>query len=364
MRSGRIVASCGALALFGALLGSCDPSEFARLEGGEDYGSDGSIEPDATTAGEGNRESGTSAPVNVPLADAMVRKSSDAAAPLGPEQSREPHDASAARDGADTDVNTDMHSALDAGTAPAPVDAEPAVGDASADVVGGPIEDAAAPGPLGISSCYETYATRSLCDGFEAAVGPAWTSQRKEGQVAQSAAQTRVGAGALRASTDVQGGYAFVTRPVFATLTSGTLHLRSYLFVPSGVPIRGIVVHGLAEARPPWGGVSIRLDDSGFELDVHPKEPGVDVMFVRATPAVAVARDRWMCLQLEVAIGQAGSVRLQVDGQLAARADLPTLPGTGYQGVSAGIVYSADEQAPVTVWIDELVADRQPIPCD
>ena len=114
------------------------------------------------------------------------------------------------------------------------------------------------------------------------------------------------------------------------------------MYVPSGVPLQGVIVHGVSEEREPYGGVSIRLEDTGASLDVHPRGPGVMPLFIAADPPVVLARDQWNCLQMQLTISASqGSARLTINGQIAAisTGSLATLPSSGYRGVSAGIVY-------------------------
>ena len=44
------------------------------------------------------------------------------------------------------------------------------------------------------------------------------------------------------------------------------------MYVPSGVPFEGVIVHGLSEGAAPYGGVSILLTDALYKIDVHPRE--------------------------------------------------------------------------------------------
>jgi hypothetical protein len=228
--------------------------------------------------------------------------------------------------------------------------------------------DMGPPAPVGESACYERFANRPVCEGFETPLAePPWWTIEEGGEITQAAAPAHVGGGALAARSVGSGGYAFIGRQAYDNVRSGSLYLRSYVYVPHGTPLTGVIVHGMSEEQPPYGGVSILLDDTGVSVDVHPLGPGVSPVFVKSDPAIPLRRDQWNCLQLELVISPAqGSVRLRIDGQVAAMSPptLATLPATGYRHVSAGVVYSDPKQEPIELFVDELVADTVQIPCD
>jgi len=228
--------------------------------------------------------------------------------------------------------------------------------------------DAAPPVPVGDSACYLELAARLLCEGFETELeDPPWYPVEQLGEIASIGMPTRRGIGALAARAYDSGGHGFVGRAALPDLKVGTLYLRSYLFVPSGTPLIGVAVHGLSEENEPYAGISIVLRDEAFLVDVHTVAPGVDPVFVSTTPPVTVRRNHWSCLQLEIAISATqGSVKLSVDGEIAAASTAPiaTLLAAGYHGVSAGVVYTDSDQPAIELFVDELVADTSPIPCD
>ena len=218
---------------------------------------------------------------------------------------------------------------------------------------------------VGESACYDRFESRLACIGFESDLSAAWWRIETSGEVVSSAERVYVGEGALHASSQGAGSTAFVGHAAFPLVTSGSLYLRSYIYVPSGVALEGVIVHGLSEERDPYGGVSLLLSDHGLEVDVHPDGPGVSPIFIESMQALP--RDRWNCLQLQVTVSEdSGAVRLSLNGELIAASATPlaTLPASAYRGVSAGLVYADPSQGPVELFVDELVADVMPIPCD
>jgi hypothetical protein len=153
-------------------------------------------------------------------------------------------------------------------------------------------------------------------------------------------------------------GKGFIGLSVFPNLTSGKIYLRSYLYMPSGVPMVGVIAHGMSEAEPPYGGISVLLSDAALQLDLHPNGPGVPPIVLGHDTPVPLERDRWLCLQMEIGIGGAGSAKLSVDGTVAAVSTGPieTLPPAGYRNISAGIVYSDADQQPIQLLLDEVGA--------
>jgi hypothetical protein len=298
-------------------------------------------------------------------------------------------DAAQAGDAAGGDAESDVDAALhdaDAGDATSPGAGERDASGAGSGSDGGgrdaggqdgPLSDSGRPAdsaidsaPPGDSRCYDRFATRLMCEGFEIAQLPAPWNRAEEGGAVTRAATPRphLGLGALAARVTSSGSHAFALRPVFPSLTSGRIFLRSYVYVASGVALNGFIIHGMSEENEPYGGVSVLVEDSGYQLDVHPRGPGVSPIFIRSEPPVQVVRDRWVCLQLELTIhATMGAVTLRVDGAIAAQSTQPlaTLPASGYRGVSGGIVYTDPMQAtPLQVYVDEFVADTANIPCD
>jgi hypothetical protein len=343
--------SASALAL-GLLAHSCTLSDFDSLSGGDrgartpDANGDAALDVGAVSDGDGASATLDGAgPTDAARADGAV--DADVVSVSGPDGSVEAGvlDASSAESGV--------------------LDAADAASEAT-------LPDAASndAGPPGASACYTRFAGRLMCEGFESETLPEpWDRGESNGEVTRVTAPAPYrGAGALSAQVTEGSGVAFAFRPVFPALHEGSMFVRSYLYVPSGTPITGVIVHGISEESPPYGGVSILLEDDHFSIDVHPRGPGLDPIFIGGTRSVPLARDTWLCLQLEVTVHPTeGAVRLRVNGRLIAESTEPleTQPATGYRGVSAGLVYlDPAQETPLQLFVDELVADTASIGCD
>lgn len=76
-------------------------------------------------------------------------------------------------------------------------------------------------------------------------------------------------------------------------------------------------------------------------------------------------RDRWVCIELHVAIDPAGFVELALDGGAAMRtATTDTTVTGGYTQADVGIHYATAAQTPAELWADEVVIDTIPIGCN
>ena len=357
MRRPRLEPSLLALALLGSA--GCALSNFDGLSGGAPDGEEGT-ERDASRVERG--EAGIQ-----PAADGALEDGADDAAGLIAEHAADSHDAGASSPAEATGA----------------LDAAPVAGDARADALAAndalaladttstpdamPAPDAA-PQPVGDSACYTRFSKTLSCDGFESApMDPPWWDIVKSGDVGRSTARRRRGDGALAARSISVGGSAFIGRLSYPSIKQGKIYLRAYVYVPSGAPVLSAVVLTMSQQTAPYGGLSVSLKDTGIGLDVAPKGAGVDVKTLTADPPVRLVRDQWICIQVEADVSATqGSARLSANGQLAAGSAGPlnTLPLAGYEGINAGLVYTSVDQPPLEVFIDELVTDVMPIPCD
>jgi hypothetical protein len=223
------------------------------------------------------------------------------------------------------------------------------------------------PDPVGDSRCYDTFVNRPVCLGFEEPLEEPWWEAGAGGTVNLISSRTYVGDGALSARA-MAGQARFVGQMAYpAGLRSGSVYMRAYVYVPSTAVIDTVVVMGMSETDAPFGGVTVALKAEGTALDVHPLGAGVMPVLVMPATPFHVPRDLWNCMQLSIGIGGAaqGSVELRVNGTLAVQnGSIATLPGLGYRGLSAGLLYTDPLQPAIEVYVDEVVADTAPIPCD
>jgi hypothetical protein len=222
------------------------------------------------------------------------------------------------------------------------------------------------PEPPGESNCYDALEARPVCQGFEQPIVEPWWEAGENGTVNLTSAPTYIGDGALAAHA-MMGQARFVGRLAWPSgIRSGSIYLRAYVYVPASAVIDTAVVLGMSEIDFPYGGVTVALKDTGTALDVHPEGAGKNAILVTRPTPFHLPRNRWNCVQLAIGVSAEGSVRLTVNGTVAIQSEGPlaTLPGLGFRGLSAGLIFTDELQPAIDVYIDELVADTSSIPCD
>ena len=77
-------------------------------------------------------------------------------------------------------------------------------------------------------------------------------------------------------------------------------------------------------------------------------------------------RDRWFCIQVHIDVASStGQYRVSLDGaEVIVGTGLDTQPALGFSRIGVGITWSDATQPLVTVYVDEVAAGRNPIPCD
>jgi hypothetical protein len=222
--------------------------------------------------------------------------------------------------------------------------------------------DAAAPdaAPVGESSCYGPLASALFCSGFESTDMKPWLPGGTGGTATRVTTPAFLGMGALHGASTVKGGAGQLYANVLGGKTSGALYMRGHVYVPSNPAISGTTILAYGESTPPYGGVSlVLLPNQGVQVTVNPGSLAVK------SPSVKLPYDKWVCVQIATTISEtAGSVTFSIDGATAGHATgINTLPGRGFEIVSAGVVYTPPTQAPVETFVDELAVDTSPIAC-
>lgn len=204
------------------------------------------------------------------------------------------------------------------------------------------------------------------CSGFESGGLADWESQVVAGEgagVEWSAARSHTGKGALRAFTTTADSTAVVAQS-FPAVTAGTLYVRGYLFIPGDEETRTINLFfvGLEPNEVdgmPFTGVDLNVEDGPWQVFSPQNFPD------RVTGSVAVPRDRWFCVQIEMDVAERGAVRVFMDGAPAFEVtNFDTLPDGGVQLFRAGVDWSSKQITPFEVFMDDLVLSTAPVACD
>jgi hypothetical protein len=196
-----------------------------------------------------------------------------------------------------------------------------------------------------------------VCDGFESGSLGAWRSEIGGGNVALVADAYR-GVGALRATAGA-GGYAYLAVDL-APMSSGEVHVRSYVRIPAGPAIDVAEMAQLFRVgRESDGGHVHVLADSSDQPGVWP-EAGI---YSATTPLV---RDRWLCMTLAVQLGASGGFELAFDGvPYVTQSGIPLTSGSaGFDEFSVGVVSTGSGQAQLAIDVDEVSVSRTARACD
>lgn len=191
-----------------------------------------------------------------------------------------------------------------------------------------------------------------FCDGFE---DPSLAAWQLAGDVMRALRPTPRGAAALQADTTgpQQTSGAGVG---FGPIGSGLLAARGWFYVPSGFDVIHFDLLILKNAA--IGGIGV-LGYFG-ELVIYQNVSGEGLF-----SGLTVPRDRWMCIELQVQVANAGSAQLLLDGvPIASTPTLDLAPGVGYSFLDVGLAWTDDTQGPARVFADEIVIDDEPIGCD
>jgi hypothetical protein len=175
------------------------------------------------------------------------------------------------------------------------------------------------------------------------------------------AASARRGARYLRARSTSAGGSGALGFRMGAPYSSGDLWVRTYVRVPSASNLdRGATFAAFGISMPPW-------DSASFQLEARAVST-----YVSTTPRYdegteSLDRDRWHCVVGHVVVGDApaGSIDVFVDGVAAVRSiGLDTLSIEGWSVLEIGISYTAPEQPPTEIWIDDVTLATTPLGCE
>lgn len=214
------------------------------------------------------------------------------------------------------------------------------------------------------TACDDLLRDAIFCESFEDRSLLHWTVRESyDGVVGHTFDRAFRGSGALSARSTAAAGYAERIATVVGGVTDGDLYVRAYFYIPDGVPlVHSNLLH--------VGGHRSRVTTeplAGFNV-----VDGFAAMYIGAgnvslrAALVMVPRDQWFCVQYQLQVDDvAGSARLWIDGVPAGEAlDIDTRTDDPYVSLGAGIGWSALDQEPFEVAIDEIAVGRSPLPCE
>lgn len=198
-----------------------------------------------------------------------------------------------------------------------------------------------------------------VCSGFEDD-DPDWAYELVgEGKTSTDCATPHTGKRCLVAAVG-EGGSAARAARKFPATGSGTLHARAHLRIEPDVATAGINLMALDAVDSGVYGPDFNvLGDGRFE--VYIQEAGV---FSDASLR-PVPRGQWFCLRAAIVIDNDGdgSVTASYDDHTVTAANVDTYPNGPYNLVAVGLDWTSDDQAPITVLVDDVVVATSPVPC-
>jgi hypothetical protein len=208
------------------------------------------------------------------------------------------------------------------------------------------------------------HADALLCSGFEK---PDLSDFSRvitvnHAQVEQTRERSFQGNGALHAQSTDQESAAVVAKD-FPAVKDGDLYLRAYIYVPDGLETQTMNILFLGDiATPdPFKGTDFNLLDGALQTYSPQDHPD------RFTStALTIPRDKWFCFQVHMVVSKdAGAVTINVDGDVALdEKDMNTRPDAGVHLLRIGIDWSSMQTDPFDYYVDDLVLDTAPIPCE
>ena len=218
-------------------------------------------------------------------------------------------------------------------------------------------------GALDDTACDDVHIDRLLCESFEAGTFAAFSDVNSgNGAIDFIIVDDLVYRGSRAARVRKEDGQTsvYLRTSVLDGLGAGdTLHVRWYLYVP--------LSYTLTEySNLIWMGVE---HSNALVLSMRPGNE----LRLGAPPGSQSAsggmgsldRDRWMCIETMLRLGDGGIARAWVDGTLIA--EIPSVsatPAGPSDIVIVGLPYSPAGQPAGEVYVDELVASTTPIGCD
>ncbi|HUS29086.1 MAG TPA: hypothetical protein VMZ53_11265 [Kofleriaceae bacterium] len=217
----------------------------------------------------------------------------------------------------------------------------------------GPIAD----GP-GVD-CHVSHASAIFCDGFENGMTPWGYSVIDQGTVDTTTLRAWGGTHALEVHTPDSAIYKSARWGSFlpSAITTGELFVRQYMWLPSSVASSQVSLIVTGNGATPFPSTFMFL--LGPELVISTDTNSF------STPDV-LPRDRWVCFEMQTHIDPtAGFVKITFDGSTAFQTPLTdTDVAGGYTNVDVGVHYATDTQPAVSLWIDDVVVDTNPIGCN
>lgn len=243
----------------------------------------------------------------------------------------------------------------DAGAGDAGVDTSIVVEDATWVDAGGAVLDDTA--------CDDVHERAILCEGFEAPIAdPPWRYAYGDVTIVSEPAHRGIGAMRAEITSDLRNAY--LQSVELPYITEGEVFARAYFFLPSSSPAEWLTLLHVEDGGEPWRFGQVKLIDGVLSI-----REGAAPELTTAPTQVAepMPRDRWVCIELRIAVAEAGAVELFLEGRSIASFDgVDMRPMWGYRTLYAAL-YEEEVRptgTPSVIYMDEVVVDTTRIGCD
>jgi hypothetical protein len=196
-----------------------------------------------------------------------------------------------------------------------------------------------------------------LCDGFEdGQLDARWTRYIDRGSAEVDATRAYRGTGSLLVHLDSAtgtAGHGTVYTPLAYPYPD--LYVRAFVFVPALTsPLMALMT--MVQRNSPYATMQLSFENGSFSV-----WDSLDNS--HSTSVAPMATGQWLCLEWQVHYNYTtGSTRVWLDGQqILSGNGLITDPDPFYYYLRIGL--EATTATATDVWVDELVADEQPIGC-
>jgi hypothetical protein len=201
-----------------------------------------------------------------------------------------------------------------------------------------------------------------FCSSFEAAdLRDEWTTTTiiEDAALERTSARVHSGQGALRAESRGPDSAAVVVA-AFAAQRTGSLYVRAYVYIGSDWATETMNLFFIGDdPSEPFVGIDLNIADGAVQMFSPQTVP------VRSTGTLEIARDRWVCFRVEVAIADvAGALRVHLDDELALEVTgVDTLPAAGIHLFRAGVDWSSAQASFFEVYLDDIALGSEPVDC-
>ncbi len=201
-----------------------------------------------------------------------------------------------------------------------------------------------------------------VCQNFES--GLTSRVEVTSGEVTLETSEVFAGAASMRAASTGVDSYAEMVES-FASIDSGTVYFRVFLYVPVGNTAGTTKVLNLSSSDPVQSDEDIGVDvniSAQRSIDIYQHR---DAERFRSNPGM-VPEGVWFCVKGSYVISEtAGATSVWIDDRLAVSttASADAIINGGVSEFRAGIGWVGDGQLSSTVYFDDILVAASPVEC-